>query len=262
MTSLKTKKIIRRALVVYSVTLLSWISSPFVFNNLSKREDEDVREYVQENIEEIISAQEAEMGIKYNGRPNFRYRLPESMMYSLDGFSGGVLGWYSQDEDTVYLRSGVLTTPNGGINDFLAELFTWGRTSETKPVLDHELVHYYTDKRGRELTGEDWIPPAEILQLWATDEDGQAFLTVVEGIAVYIEQRINCRQDSSLQSNLSERYQNGFFFVKPIIDPFGSRGIDYLIVNTPLARDIASPNAYYTKAFSKLSKEGTIKNTK
>ncbi len=246
------EKIAELASAAFLATAITFLSHPITIYYLSKQEDEDIKEYVETSIDTIISDQEEELGIKYRGKPEFGYQLPEAeeLITQVDKFLGKTLGLYYSNEKVIYLRSGILTLPDTNIEDVLATIFTWGRTSAALPVISHELAHYYTDRRGEELTGLEGWQRAMMVKMY--DPEQQDALDVVEeGIATYIQNRVHPHEDWE-RSDLTDKYAEGFDFVKPIIDRFGSRGIDYLIVNIPSPREIASPEIYQRRAITKL----------
>ncbi|MBI4152874.1 hypothetical protein HY495_04135 [Candidatus Woesearchaeota archaeon] len=249
----KTKnRLIAGIFTAAGIALCSYITSPVTFYLYSKTESRTVREYVEKHVDDLIEEQEDGLGIQYPGRPTFHYRLPEQNMSILDGFGEGQVGWYNQDEDAIYLRSGIMRTPEGGIDELLVHISTWGKTVEAKTVLSHELVHYYTDKRGQELLGKDWVPSDEELNNHLRNKaEVMAFLAICEGIAVYVQRKVH--PDSNF-SEKGRKYEVGFDFVKPIINQFGSKGIDYLIVNTPTAEELQSPETYWKRAEMILSR--------
>ncbi len=232
------------------VTAASCLSSAVVLYSLSKRADEDVQEYVEESIDTIIDDQEEVLGIKYQGKPQLYYRLPEELIDPLDRFGGMIAGKYYPEEQAIYLRSGIFTTPHGGIEDVLATFFTLGATVDALPVISHELAHYYTNQRGGELTdgGDWWIKEVNAAR---NPEQQHALFVVIEGIATYVQNRVHSHEDFE-RSNIPRNYREAFDFVKPIIDRFGSRGIDHLILNTPSPEEIESPGIYHARAFATL----------
>src|SRR3989344_594173 len=248
-----TKRLIAGIFTAAGIALFSYITSPVTFYLYSKTESRSVREYVEKHVDDLIEEQEDSLGIRYPGRPTFHYQLPEDTISILDGFGSCSFGRYNQDEDTIYLRSGVLRTPERSIDELLIHILTWGKTAEARVIVSHELSHYYTDKRGQELMGRDWIPSdRELNDLLRNKVEVMAFVTVVEGIAVYVQKRIYPDLDFEYGGR---KYEQGFQFVKPIINQFGSRGIDYLIVNTPTAEELQSPEAYWKKAEIKFSRD-------
>lgn len=240
----RLKTMLASGLITLSaVAGLSLVTSPFTFHYLSKREDSDVREYVEEHLEEIINAQEQELGIEYTERPVLRYRLPDDEINLLDTFAGKAsLGIYNPDEEVIYLRSGVLATPGFNISDFFAQCFTIGRVTDTLPIISHELVHFYTDKRWEELTGMDWGSARDEIKKNPSLIKG--FGVVVEGIATYVQKRVHPNEDFQ---NVPA-YEAARDFVAPLIDRFGGRGIDYLLLHIPTEQELNSPRGYYKKA--------------
>ncbi|MDO8510974.1 MAG: hypothetical protein Q7S55_02310 [Nanoarchaeota archaeon] len=219
---------------------------------LYQRKDPDIEVYVQENLEQIIQEQEKTLGITYpTDRPTIYYTLPEE--YKIVG----MLGLYRGGEDSMYLPSGILTNPESDFSDFMATIATFNNTYNVKRSVDHELAHFYCDKV-KELVFQNRSP-----HFYFTDEELVSQLLVNEGIAEYVENKMNGEDEKPFSfqdwpSNLSqfrnkEIYQGGYAIVKPIIDQHGEKGIQFLLFNPPTLYELFTPEKYQERMLTSIA---------
>ncbi|MEK6905757.1 MAG: hypothetical protein AABX24_05130 [Nanoarchaeota archaeon] len=223
---------------------------------LYRQKDPDIEMYVQENLEQIIEKQEEKLGITYPAeRPKIEYVFPEKKIHL------GVMGFYDDGEDAIYLPSGLLTRPEWNVDDFVATIATFNNTVDAKRTLDHELAHFYFDKKKEISLGEDY----HIFQLWEfLPEEHIANLLINESIATYVENVMNGedKEPFDLQEWPSEAkqfsddviYRGGYALVKPIIDKYGKKGIHFLLFNPPTPKELFTPKEYQEKTFEKIAK--------
>ena len=222
---------------------------------LYQRKDPDIEVYVQENLEQIIQEQEKTLGITYPAdRPALYYTLPEE--YKLVG----MLGLYRGGEDTVYLPSGILTKPEWDFSDFMATIATFNNTYNVRRSVDHELAHFYCDK----ITEKFFQNKSPLFYFYLTDEERMGQLLVDEGIAEYVENKMNGEDEKPFSfqgwpSDLSqfrnkEVYQGGYAMVKPIIDQHGEKGIQFLLFNPPTPKELFMPQKYQERMLTSIAK--------
>lgn len=223
--------------------------------HLYRRKDPDIEVYVQENLEQIIEEQEKKLGITYpKERPTIKYTLPENYTF------GGIVGLYKGVEDTIYLPSGLLVKPEFDWSDFIATIATFNNTVEAKRVLDHELAHFYCDK----MKEKAWEKNHHLLQIYLFfPEEIIANRLINEGIARYVENRMNGEEESFSLDNWPSKvenftretiYQGGYTIVKPIIDRYGEKGIQFLLFNPPTSKELFTPQQYQERILRDIAK--------
>ena len=88
---------------------------------------------------------------------------------------------------------------------------------------------------------------------------------ISEGIAEYFERTLNNGKDNFKDSDWPENlgdfiqnkiiYNGGLHLVKPIIDRYGKRGIETLIINPPSLEDLSNLPEYQNRVIESLSKK-------
>jgi hypothetical protein len=184
--------------------------------------------YAEKNLESIMHEQESKLGIKYPGKPEIKYQTKEKTNKQIRRRIANasplteVLGYYNPYNDTITI-----------VLDKI-EPFEYKR--ETKRVLAHELGHFYADKLSEKTSEENW-----------PTLNSAGTRLVSEGIAKYFERAITGRTDDFNDNEYpqGENVQNGGFsdqrviyeggghLVKPIIDKYGKKGINFLIHQSP-----------------------------
>src|SRR3989344_2378284 len=177
------KRFIIKTALLSAFTAAVYIPASMVTTlHLYQRKDPDIEAYVQENLEQLIQEQEKTMGITYPAdRPTIHYTLPE------DKRIVGLLGLYMMEKDTMYLPSGILTKPEWDFSDFIATIASFNNTYNVKRSVDHELAHFYCDKI-KEKVFQNKYP---LFYFYITDEERMGQLLVDEGIAEYVENKMN-----------------------------------------------------------------------
>ena len=233
---------------------------PLAKEFLLQKRDPEVQNYVEENLENILEAQEQKMNLTLFFPKKIQYLLP------IEETDPNTLGLYNNQTDTIYLQSGRLTTPGFNWGDFLA-LITTRDLEETKRVLDHELGHFYCDKLSESLGKGSWHSEAVFNH---SQKESISIILVAEGIAEYFERIMNggedAFKDSSWPKNLNGFYFNqnvlfydgGYHLVKPIIKKYGEKGIIYLLFKFPNKKELLDLPAYQKKALKELNDPSTI----
>jgi len=251
------RKTILRAILWSSFTAAMYFPSSIATTlHLYRHKDPDIEAYVQENLEQIIEQQEEKIGISYPAeRPKIEYLFPEEEIYS------GFVGLYDNKEDTIYLPSGLLTTPEWDFGDFMATIFTFNSTADVKRVLDHELTHFYCDGIKEQVLGQNY----HIFEVnYFIPEERIANQLINEGIAKYVENKMNGEDNDPFPfeewpteiKGFSNRviYEGGYALVRPIIDKHGEKGIQFLLFNHLTPKELYTPEEYQEKILTDIAK--------
>lgn len=223
--------------------------------HLYQRKDPDIEVYVRENLEQLIQEQEKTLGIIYPAdRPTIQYTLPEEQRLV------GLLGLYRDGKDTMYLPSGILTKPEWDFDDFIATIATFNNTANVRRVVDHELAHFYCDKIKEKVFQNNY----PIFYYCLSDEERMGHILINEGIAEYVENKMNGEDEEPLsfqdwpsdvfQFTSKEIYQGGYALVKPIIDQHGKKGIQFLLFNPPTPKELFTPKKYQERILTGIAK--------
>jgi hypothetical protein len=207
-----------------------------------------IQPYVERNLVKAMKAQEKKLGIKHFGMPKIKYGLSEG------DIKDNNLGLYFRDKNTIELRLCSMVTPEGTVGDGIVGLFNPGDTNDVKPVLDHELGHFYADKLNESLGGGDWPDYSG-----KSDAEKVCLKLVSEGIAEYFERSISGEKDNFEDSEWPKKiddfwgtrvlYSGGYHLVKPIIDAYGKEGIEYLMKNPPTVGDLKDLPKYQQRSW-------------
>lgn len=223
---------------------------------LYHHKDSDIEAYTNENLELIIKKQEEKIGITYPAeRPAIEYILPEEYRIL------GLYGLYDDREDTIYLPSGILVKPEFNLSDFITTIATFNSTADVKRALDHELAHFYCDKVREKALGKNY-PTLQIFILFP--EERIAYKLINEGIARYFENSLNGEYKrpypfEKWPTQLEEFsndvfYQGGYALVKPVIDQYGEKGIQFLLFNPPTPDELFTPKEYKERMLRDIAK--------
>jgi len=229
----------------------------------------NVKSYVENNLVNIIEAQEKKMGIKHFGIPKISYEIPSSKRI-INGTK--TFGLYDQETDKLYIQLDSTITPEKNLTNFLITKISSenltnflmtktsrGKTYNIKELLDHELGHFYLDKLDESLGGGDWPVYSE------NENENNRKQLISEGIGEYFDKTMNNRQDKFKDSDWPKEiekfwtdeiiYNGGFHLVKPIIDKYGERGMIYLISNIPSPEDFKDIKKYQDRVLQYLEEE-------
>ncbi len=272
-------KYLRRTIATLSVALpLTFIgvgiNAPYCINSLTNKKDQDVEEFVTENIEQLIQEQEEKVGFTLFPPPaNIEFMLPEDSRNETLKHDRIVYGLYDPQEDTLYLNSGMLTLPTFDLSDIAAWIGTFGTTNNVKNTLYHELGHYYCDRLYENMFA-DFAAKDNLNDLFRLDKI-VGFNIIQEGIGEYFERVMTGEEDSFEDSDWPEnveefvelealildrniivpphlQYNGGYHLVKPIIDQYQKEGILYLLHHIP--DNVLKLPQYQKKALEDLSR--------
>ncbi len=217
----------------------------------------NIQPYVESHLAEIIKNQEEKLGIKHFGIPKISYHLPPGESSWLTA------GLYDQKKDEIYLPLGAAITPEKNFENTAAVYLSFGSVHNVKETLDHELGHFYVDKLSESLGRVDWLDFSDHIPT----DDKIGTKLIAEGIAEYFKKTINNGKDDFNDSDFPKElkefwtidviYHGGFHLVKPIIDRYGKKGIEHLILIPPTIEDLHNLPAYQSKIFN--SFKSTIK---
>ena len=224
------------ALGLYGAATINAISS--------ERKEQEVKRYVEKNLDRLIQEQEEELGIQYpEQHPVIHYHLPADKKWAL--------GLYNPKTNEIFLQ------------DDHYELPDWD-VETVYDTINHELAHYYLDTLSEKKINTDW---PEYDNLTVIEMVGIKLIS--EGTATYIERRMNSKEDTFTDEKWPKTlggffsswelipkddivYNGGFHLVKPIIDRYGERGIEYLIFNPPKASEMYSLLIYQQRILQEL----------
>ena len=195
--------------------IFSLASSSFIVKNVVEK---SIQPYVESHIVTIIKDQEERLGIQHFGIPRIAYKQKISLSNGpLESKEGIGFGIYKAKADEIHLSLRYLVTPDTSlVNTIATEIFgiLFPRVN-VKEVLDHELGHFYIDKFNESLGKGDW----------SNRNRGKKIIS--EGICEYFRIVLN----NGGKHDFAD--YGGLPIVKPILDRYGKRGIDYLITNPP-----------------------------
>ncbi|MBI5065311.1 hypothetical protein HZA97_03665 [Candidatus Woesearchaeota archaeon] len=242
------KKVQRVAKIVLYTVLAAEVAVVSSFG-YQLRGNKSIQPYIEKNLTQLIQNQEKVLGIKHFGVPKVEYGLPKDIP-NIVKIAGVFRGFYTPENDTIYLVTGTLVTPEHTWEDILGNIFNLGETKVVNDTLYHELGHYYADKLG-EMIG---IPEDASL----SQSEIISTKLVSEGIAEYFEHKTLGTQYDKPPEYLDELekftsdtaffYDGGYQLVKPIIDKYGDKGIAYLMIMLPTTQELIHLSEYQKKA--------------
>ena len=247
---------IRKLEIFGIVTFLAGLSWAPALTIVQTRANKLIKPYVEKNLAEIVRSQEEKLGIKH-------FRLPMVKFENQGIFENSLLlGSYNSGEDTIYLNPIFSVTPELNATNLLLKFLSFGVVFNVKEILDHELGHFYIDKKYESMGTSNWYKLDGYINL----EKIISIKIISEGISEYFEREINGKKDSPDDFKLPENlldfaynetlvYNAGYNLVKPVIDKYGERGIEVLIKNLPNAGELISPQKYQERIFKELSTE-------
>ncbi len=225
------------------------VASAFIYDYFTtprpKKHDQTGLQFAREVIPQIMQEQENKLGIHYEAKPRV---VSGEMMFLRSGE-------YNRLLNQVILNK----------NDFGTDYYIEESLLE---MLHHELLHCYIDQL-LERSKIEWLasdPPKT---------EDYCKLLVSEGIAEYARRVHKSEMDFKFPENpwpkteeewsevLNPKkpvdflyrhaviYRGGYILVKPIIDKYGSKGIDYLILNPP--EDVFDLKNYQQEVIERLS---------
>ena len=215
--------------------------------SLVEPKEGEFKSYVNQNLEKLIQEQEETLGIMYpKERPVIHYYIPSE--------NTGVRGNYDPKTNEIFL---------------LSERYegSWWDFFTAKSTLHHELAHYYMDKLSEQLVNRDYPHFEDDMIL----EELIALKLIYEGIATYVERKMNGQGDSFTDNDWPKNlqgfifhpqlpypkneiiYDGGFHLVKPVIDQHGEKGIKYIMFNPPKEQEMLNLPLYQQRIMEELS---------
>ncbi len=258
------KRLLLGALAGASIYTTYEYTPPITRYLLCQYKDDEIEEYVEEKLENIIQNQEQKLGIHYPKRPRIEYKLPEEWR---ERAAEGILGMYRSQEDTLYLNSGLLTHYVPDFGDTIALFLTAGRMGDVFSVLNHELGHLYCDSLAEAAGFGDWP------QFDKEMDSGEiiGIRLIAEGIAEYIKKEAMGETEDTFQDhewpqdlqqfygsgtgNVHLIYNGGYHLVKPVIDQHGKQGMLYLMIFHPLEKDLMDLPQYQQQILEQIKLE-------
>lgn len=167
------------------------------------------------------------------------------------------VGEYDPDKVTICISTFWTYAHKDSFINWLKGFHKW--SSHTRPILSHELGHYYADQLSLR-TGHGHWPQLEKKDLSDTELFG---LTLVsEGMAVYFNRAINGGDDAFTDEMYPKKpdwsgwvdYDGGYHLIKPILDRYGERGMIYIMTHPPNSHDIALLPQYRANVLAALGK--------
>ncbi len=231
---------------------------------LCQYKDDQIQEYVEQNLESIIKNQEEKLGIHFPKRPRIEYLLPPQ--WRLNG-ADGILGLYKPEENTIYLNSGLLTHLVPDFGDIVALFFSNGRMDDAISTVNHELGHFYCDSLTEAAGFGDW----PLFEKGMDSGEIMGMRLVAEGIAEYIKKKAMGETEDNFKDsewpqdpdyfygnglgNIYLIYGGGYHLVKPVIDQYGKQGMLYLMIFHPLEKDLTNLPEYQKKILEQIKVE-------
>ncbi len=253
---MKRKTILKTALWSTASVSAYFFTANATIIHLYHHKDPEIQEYVEQNLEKIIKEQEQKIIISYPAeRPKIEYIFPREYL------SLGASGIYNDKNNTMYLPSGLLTKPEWDWGDLAATFFTFNSTADAKRVVDHELAHFYCDTIKEKVLGKNY----HLLETsYFIYEERIASQLINEGIAKYFENRMNGEDKKPLRfeewptelNGFSNHviYNGGYAVVKPVIDQYGEKGIQFLLFNPPTSKELFTPEEYQQRILRDIAK--------
>ena len=191
--------------------------------------DKTMRHKLVQNMRE----QEKFLNIKYKNIPELKYLIPRELGKNRRFFCG----YYNQEKNIIYYNS---------------EIEMCG-PDET---LRHEVAHSYIIKKCLEnKTCKNYRE--------STDDEFKMVISNLmnEGIAEYFDRGLKNKKTEFTDEELPEEledfkfviYDAGYHLVKPIIDEFRGKGVDYLIQNPPTPEELFNLPAYRERILEELN---------
>lgn len=222
-----------------------------------------LQEYVRHRSKTIIDTQKKLMVHER------RIKLPQ-IEFIVGSNSKDILGSYDPYNETIYLYSNLLISPDNNLENLIIQIIRRKKVSIVDQTLTHEMGHHLTNAIS-ELFGHGTLPYLEEPTWENPNIPSEANLSkklVYEGIAVYFERALTHQQDNFKDADwpkslfdyryLTEGehnyifYSGGYHLVKPIIDRYKEYGIINLIRELPSVEELIKPTRYQERILKDL----------
>ncbi|MEK6909638.1 MAG: hypothetical protein AABW61_01015 [Candidatus Aenigmatarchaeota archaeon] len=229
-----------------------------------------IKPFLEANVVALMKEQERKLGVKFTSIPKFEF------MYPLTTSERNFAAEYDNNGDVIKISPASVLVGNESFLERILNKLTLGQERELRQSLHHDLSHAYLEQRRRAMEKDGKHAP-KIKSGSKITPVGMgsafAFKLLEEGIATYIE-RLMSDDDRSFNSldakdyldeiaraakitdwsnvNLTYAYGPGFQLVKPIIDRYGSRGIDFLLLNPPKVNNLSNLKQYQSEVMDAL----------
>jgi hypothetical protein len=244
------------------LTLSLMVSSSFMpisdtsYNQIYSKYQTKIEQQISSLVDQRISEQERKFGWTYKKKPKIGLRFSNRNVLFSSNTSRALEGIYFPDRDSISFSFETFRP----YNHFL------------KRIVDHELAHSYLFNRFGEIPGDSvslFYPFVQNPVIKIRNE------IIREGFAFYVETKINNIPDNFRDSEwpnsidgffVSERayqryqYEGGAHLLRPIIDKFGDRGLEYVINNLPEESDLNNLHRYQRRIIATLSIDKTCKH--
>lgn len=192
--------------------------------------------YWMEHIHSLMISQEQELGVDYGGK------IPKVVFYLENDGNNGL---YYKKKDQINLN----------ITEHLIHMFDADYNPDD--LLNHELAHFLMDKMS-EREGKGDYPPDIICN---NESDAKmtalSYRIISEGIAEYVARFMTRNEsdkyDDKMYPDNSFIYDGGYHLVKPILDAYGVKSIDYLMDNPPTLEEMLDLLSYQERMMKELS---------
>lgn len=224
---------------------------PDVVNYLKPRLEQSIQPYVNKHLDEIMKEQEEKLGLKYSEKPTIAYTLPEQYQ-AIENVNPRFAACYDIADNTIYISTHHKITPEITLNNLLAKIFASDVFLDVKKVVQHELGHYYADKLNEEQSRGNWPTfkraPENLEELEARIRTE----LISEGIAEYFKNKTR-NEEPQIEHWYSNpyamlepviTYTQGYCLVKPVIELYKRKGIEYLMMNPPRVDELKNPVDY------------------
>lgn len=179
------------------------------------------KNYAEQNLTRIIKEQEQQLGIKYDGIPKIQTGVPEDENYKILK-KMLIAGLYDRRTETIYLLPFSAIWP--------------------EKTLKHELGHFYLYRLAKKIGADNWF----------TEDYPKDRRIISEGVAEWFAMNSHEGNDSFCSG---EVYHKGYNLVKPLLELYSEKGIEYLIRNPLQPEDLENLEGYQKRALDKLGKK-------
>ena len=226
------------------------------YNQIYNKYHTKIEQTLNVLVDQRISEQERRLGLHYEKKPKIGLRLSDkNVLFSVNAYKtmGGI---YAPDNDSISFSFETLHPNDNTI----------------VKLVDHELAHSYFFNKFGEM-------PADTNSLFYSSRGSPARMIrneiIREGFAFYVENKMSNTpdkfKDSEWPNSINNffvndkkyryyQYDGGAHLLKPILDRFGNRGLEYVINNLPEKSDLISLPRYQRRIIEILGIDKTSKH--